>query len=94
MVTATNKSSAIGVLFDVDYDVIVKKPCFQRGSTLKFQKNFKNFFCSNFRATPWSDNFSLNCLNQSETGPSSGGKSIFTRLHNIFDVCQLEQPKQ
>ena len=45
MVTATNKNSAIGVLFDVDYDVIVKKPCFQRGSTLKFLKNFRTFFC-------------------------------------------------
>ena len=45
MVTAANKTSAIGVLFDVDYDVIVKKPCFQRGSTLKFLKNFRTFFC-------------------------------------------------
>ena len=40
LVMATNKNSAIGVLFDVDYDVIVKKPCFQQGSTLKFLKNF------------------------------------------------------
>ena len=43
LVTATNENSAIGVLFDVDYDVIVKKPCFQRGSTLKFLKNFRTF---------------------------------------------------
>ena len=45
MVMADDKNSAIGVLFDVDYDVIVKKPCFQRGSTLKFLKNFRTFFC-------------------------------------------------
>ena len=44
LVTATNKNSAIGVLFDVDYDVIVKKPCFQQGSTLKFLKNFRTLF--------------------------------------------------
>ena len=40
LVSATNKNSAIGVLFDVHYDVIVRKYCFQRGSTLKFLKNF------------------------------------------------------
>ena len=45
MVTATNENSAIGVLFDVDYDVIVKKPCFQQGSTLNFLKNFRTFLC-------------------------------------------------
>ena len=44
MVTTADKNSAIGVLFDVDYDVIVRKRCFQRHNTLKFQKNFKNFF--------------------------------------------------
>ena len=44
MVTATDKNSAIGLLFDVDYEVIVKKPCFQRGSTLKILKNFRTFF--------------------------------------------------
>ena len=44
MVSATNKNSAIGVLFDVDHDVIVKYPCFQRGSTLNFLKNFRTFF--------------------------------------------------
>ena len=53
LVTATNKNSAIGVLFDVDHDVIVRKCCFQRHNTLKFQKNFKNFFCYNFGAMPW-----------------------------------------
>ena len=41
----TNKNLAIGVLFDVDYDVIVKKPCFQRGSTLNSLKNFRTFYC-------------------------------------------------
>ena len=40
-----------------------------------FQK-LQNSFFSNFRAMPWSDNFSLN---QSETGPSCGGKSIFSQ---------------
>ena len=40
LVAATSGNSAIGVLFDIDYDVIVRKGCFQRGSTLKFFKNF------------------------------------------------------
>ena len=40
LVMATNENSAIGVLFDIDYDVIVRKGCFQRGSTLNFLKNF------------------------------------------------------
>ena len=57
MVTATDKTSGIGVFFDVDHDVIVRKRPFQQGSTLKFLKNFKNFFSSNFGATPWSNNF-------------------------------------
>ena len=43
-----------------------------------------NFFLLNFRATPWSDNFSLN---QSETGPSSGGKSIFLPRFSQTFVC-------
>ena len=58
LVTATDKTSGIGVLFDVDHDVIVRKRCFQRCNILKFQKNFKNFFCSNFGAVPWSSDFS------------------------------------
>ena len=58
LVTTADKNSAIGALFDVDHDVIVRKCCFQRSNTLKFQKNFKNFICSNFGATPWSNNFS------------------------------------
>ena len=40
LVMAANENSAIGVLFDIHYDVIVRKGCFQRGSTLKFFKNF------------------------------------------------------
>ena len=44
LVTTDDKNSAIGVLFDVDHDVIVRKLCFQRHNTLKFQKNCKNFF--------------------------------------------------
>ena len=43
LVTATDKNSAVGVLFAVDYDVIVKKPCFQRGTTHVFLKNFRSF---------------------------------------------------
>ena len=58
LVTATHGNAAIGVLFDVDYDFIVRKPCFQRGTTLKFLKYFRTLFFSKFRATPWSDNFS------------------------------------
>ena len=48
LVTATNGKAAIGVIFDVDYDFIVKKPCFQRGSTLKFLKNFRTFYFLKF----------------------------------------------
>ena len=43
---AANQTSAIGVLFDVDYDVIVRNGCFQRGTTLKFLKYFRTFFVS------------------------------------------------
>ena len=46
LVTATNNNSAIGVLFYIDYDVIVRKGCFQRGSTLNFLKNFRTFSVS------------------------------------------------
>ena len=44
LVMAANQTSAIGVLFDVDYDVIVRNGCFQRGTTLKFLKNLWTFF--------------------------------------------------
>ena len=44
LVTATHKNSATGVIFDVEYNFIVRKPCFQRGSTLKFLKNFRTLF--------------------------------------------------
>ena len=44
LVTAADKIPAIGVLFAVDYDVIVRKPCFQRGTTLKFLKYFRTLF--------------------------------------------------
>ena len=44
LVTATDKNSGIGVLFDVDHDVNVRKHPFQRSSTLKFLKNFRTFF--------------------------------------------------
>ena len=46
LVMAANQTSAIGVLFDVDYDVIVRNGCFQRGTTLKFLKYFRTFFVS------------------------------------------------
>ena len=84
LVTATDKNSAIGVLFDVDHDVIVRKRCFQRGITLKFLKYFKNFFYYNFWATPWSNDFLLTNKNGFQDLffiLNSGGKSI---SHNIF----------
>ena len=40
LVMAADKNLAIGVLFNIHHDVIVRKGCFQRGSTLKFLKNF------------------------------------------------------
>ena len=46
LVMAANQTSAIGVLFDVDYDVIVRNGCFQQGTTLKFLKYFRTFFVS------------------------------------------------
>ena len=46
MVTATHGNAVIGVLFDVDYDFIVRNGCFQRGTTLKFLKYFRTFFVS------------------------------------------------
>ena len=46
LVMAANQTSGIGVLFDVDYDVIVRNGCFQRGTTLKFLKYFRTFFVS------------------------------------------------
>lgn len=58
LVTAADKNSDIGVLFDVDFDFIVRKGCFQQGSTLNFSKKLQNFFCFNFKATPWSNNIS------------------------------------
>ena len=75
---AANQTSGIGVLFDVDYDVIVRNGCFQRGTTLKFLKYFKNFFYYNFWATPWSNDFlstNKKWFEQSSFGLNSGGKS-------------------
>ena len=43
LVMTADKNSAIGVLFDVDHDVIVRKRCFQRSNTLKFQKTSRTF---------------------------------------------------
>ena len=87
LVMAANQTSAIGVLFDVDYDFIVRNGCFQRGTTLKFLKYFKNFFYYNFWATPWSNDF----LSTNKNGfqdllfiLNSGGKSI---SKSIYFVC-------
>ena len=60
LVTAADKNSDIGVLFDVDFDLIVSKGCFQQGGTLNFLKKLQNFFCFNFRATPWRATSSTN----------------------------------
>ena len=43
LVMIADKNLAIGVLFDVDHDVIVRKRCFQRSNTLKFQKTSRTF---------------------------------------------------
>ena len=40
LVMASNENSAIDVVFVAESIGNVRIPCFQRGSTLKFQKNF------------------------------------------------------
>ena len=80
MVMAANQTSAIDVLFAIDYDVIVRNGCFQRGTTLKFLKYFKNFFYYNFWATPWSNDFLLTNKNGFQDLffiLNSGRKSVF-----------------
>ena len=58
LVTAADKNSAIGILFDVDHDVIVRMLSFQQGNALELLKNFGTLSWFHFKATPWSDNFS------------------------------------
>ena len=87
LVMAANQTSGIGVLFDVDYDVIVRNGCFQRGTTLKFLKYFKNFFYYNFWATPWSNDFlstNKKWFEQSSFGLNSGGRSFFSFIFLEF----------
>ena len=57
LVTATNGNAATGVIFDVDYDFIVRNRCFRHGNALRFLKNFGTLFFFHVGATPWSDNF-------------------------------------
>ena len=40
LVTAAHRNAVIGVLFDVDYDFIVRNRCFRYGNALRFLKNF------------------------------------------------------
>ena len=58
LVMAANQTSAVDVLFDVDHDVIRQKWLFSARQYSKFFEKLQNFFCFNFRATPWSNNIS------------------------------------
>ena len=81
LVTAADKIPAIGVLFAVDYDVIVRKPCFQRGTTHVFLKNFRSFLFKFFGQR----HGVLILLQPIRIGPcSGGGRSIFRSIPGIF----------
>ena len=80
LVTAADKIPAIGVLFAVDYDVIVRKPCFQRGTTHVFLKNFRSFLFKFFGQR----HGVLILLQPIRIGPCSGGRSIFRSIPGIF----------
>ena len=73
---AANQTSAIGVLFDVDYDVILRNGCFQRGTTLKFLKYFRTFFVSILGQR----HGVIIPVKPIRMQPQSGGKSIFAGL--------------
>ena len=83
LVTAADKIPAIGVLFAVDYDVIVRKPCFQRGTTHVFLKNFRSFLFKFFGQR----HGVLILLQPIRIGPCSGGRSIFRSISGFFIVC-------
>ena len=48
LVTATHGNAVMGVIFDVDYDFIVRNRCFRHGNALRFLKKFCTFFLLNF----------------------------------------------
>ena len=80
LVTAADKILAIGVLFAVDYDVIVRKPCFQRGTTHVFLKNFRSFLFKFFGQR----HGVLILLQPIRIGQCSGGRSIFRSIPGFF----------
>ena len=86
LVTATDKNLAVGVLFAVDYDVIVRKPCFQRGTTHVFLKNFRSFLFKFFGQC----HGVLILLQPIRIGPCSGGRSIFRSIPGIFFLFVLK----
>ena len=86
LVTAADKIPAIGVLFAVDYDVIVRKPCFQRGTTHVFLKNFRSFLFKFFGQC----HGVLILLQPIRIGPCSGGRSIFRSIPGIFFLFVLK----
>ena len=86
LVTAADKIPAIGVLFAVDYDVIVRKPCFQRGTTHVFLKNFRSFLFKFFGQR----HGVLILLQPIRIGPCSGGRSIFRSIPGIFFLFVLK----
>ena len=83
LVTAADKIPAIGVLFAVDYDVIVRKPCFQRGTTHVFLKNFRSFLFKFFGQR----HGVLILLQPIRIGPCGGGRSIFRSISVFLIVC-------
>ena len=86
LVTAADKIPAIGVLFAVDYDVIVRKPCFQHGTTHVFLKNFRSFLFKLFGQR----HGVLILLQPIRIGPCSGGRSIFRSIPGIFFLFVLK----
>ena len=86
LVTAADKIPAIGVLFAVDYDVIVRKPCFQRGTTHVFLKNFRSFLFKFFGQC----HGVLILLQPIRIGPCGGGRSIFSSIPGIYFLFVLK----
>ena len=86
LVTATDKNLAVGVLFAVDYDVIVRKPCFQRGTTHVFLKNLRTFSFKFFGQ----HHGVLILLQPIRIGLWSGGRSIFRSIPGFFILFVLK----
>ena len=86
---ASYKTSDIDVVFVALSSGNVRMLGFSEAMLKNFKKTYELFFL-NFRAPPWSDNFIDFSLNQSETCPGSGGKSIFYMFTQYFLLFVLK----